>query len=220
MSRSAPNYSLFAWLTIAHRPGSGSQLAYINPKRIKTYHAAEPAKGLHDTLNRHAKRAGLSPGKNFRILPCGGEVETLIPGLQTAGLLPSDKPPQPIFDSIVTIRVLCSVPSAEATLKNLYALLRPGGRLIVVEHVVNPWRGPWGSSVGRLLQRVYTLLGWSFFVGDCHLERDTEGLLKRVGVVEGGADWSGWTDTVGGGGVKLSAWWGALPYVSGVLVKR
>ncbi|KAL1999300.1 hypothetical protein VTN02DRAFT_4717 [Thermoascus thermophilus] len=80
--------------------------------------------------------------------------------------------------------------------------------MLVVEHVVNnPWRMRNGSVVARVAQAVYArLLGWSFFLGDCQLERDTAGLLRAVAEKDGG-----WET------VELEEWfgWSPLPYVAG-----
>lgn len=132
-----------------------------------------------------------------------------MPTLSRAGLITEKNGlGTPIFDTIICCRVLCSVPNPLETVKTLHGLLKPGGKLLVVEHVVNPSRGPWGSSIARVLQQVYALLGWSFFVGDCHMLRDTEAMLSQAGEWENGTQ-----------DLKLSFQWSCLPYVSGVLVK-
>lgn len=205
------NYDMHAdgvALTLISRPGSGTQLAYIDASKISHYHFAEPATGLHASLSSHVRRAGLNQSAHT-IHPCSGEPVALLPALAKAGLL-SDKKgfSTPVFDTIICCRVLCSVPEPLETAKALYGLLKPGGKLIIIEHVVNPSTGPFGSTLARVLQAMYTLLGWSFFVGDCHLQRDTEKTLKKAG------DWIKGTD-----GLRLSFQWACLPYISGVLVK-
>lgn len=116
-----------------------------------------------------------------------------------------------VFDTIVCVRVLCSVPELERTAQELYALLRPGGQLLVVEHVVNPWRTAKGSIVARVMQAVYGFFGWSWFVGNCCLDRDTEMALRAAADRDGG-----WEV------VELDRWFGRspIPYISGVLVKK
>ncbi|EDN97589.1 hypothetical protein SS1G_12442 [Sclerotinia sclerotiorum 1980 UF-70] len=68
-----------------------------------------------------------------------------------------------------------------------------------------------GILVARCTQILYQLAGWSFFMGNCHLNRRTDDYLKAVGEKYGG-----WEKvelkTVGGFAV--------LPFVSGELVKR
>jgi SAM-dependent methyltransferase len=54
-----------------------------------------------------------------------------------------------VFDTIICVRVLCSVLDLEQTAEELYSFLKPGGKLLVTEHVVNPWRTAKGSVVAR-----------------------------------------------------------------------
>lgn len=116
-----------------------------------------------------------------------------------------------IFDTIICIRVLCSVPNLESSLTTLYSLLRPGGRFIICEHVINPWRTPKGSILGRAFQVLYMLLGWPFFIGDCRMDRDTATLLKRIGDANGG-----WESVE----LDKKMEWSVLPFTSGVYVKK
>lgn len=116
-----------------------------------------------------------------------------------------------VFDTIICVRVLCSVPDVEKAVSELYTLLKPGGSILVTEHVVNPWRTAKGSLVARVMQAVYQLCGWSWVVGDCRLDRDTETALKRAADRDGG-----WEV------VELERWFGRtpMPYIAGRLVKR
>lgn len=171
-------------------PGSGEMLSRFNPSKITTMYGAEPAADLHPGLLRNAEKAGFK-GK-YKSLLCGGEPESLIPALAKSGVLePSysdvtrgqQRPKQDeegIFDEIMCIRVLCGVPHPQDTIRGLYGLLKPGGRLVVCEHVVNPWRTE-GWILARLAQTVFTLLGWPFFMGGCELQRKTGQYLKDAG---------------------------------------
>ena len=116
-----------------------------------------------------------------------------------------------VFDSIVCTRVLCSVPRPEETIGGLYRLLKPGGKMLVCEHVVNPWTTRKGSKLARAIQGLYTILGWSFFMGDCHMNRDTGKILKEAASADGG-----WESV----DLESDFEWTTLPYVSGVLVKK
>jgi hypothetical protein len=103
------------------------------------------------------------------------------------------------------------IPDLKGGLDVLYGLLKPGGRLLLVEHVVNPrWAdGSRGGVLGRLLQVVYKPL-WEFFVR-CHLDSDTEKLLMEVGEEHGG-----WESV----DLRGRLGWSALLWVGGQLVKR
>lgn len=192
-------------------PGSGVQVRYFKPASasIKKIYGAEPCVPLHKTLLANAREAGL--GDKYSIVTAGAEKETLIPGLAQAGLLAKAVDMGGIFDTIVCVRVLCSVSDQKETGETLYKLLKPGGKLLVCEHVINPWRTPKGSSIARFMQQLYMLLGWKFFVGNCHLTRDT-----RKALTDAAKPYGGWAEI----DFDINFTWTAIPYASGTLVKR
>jgi hypothetical protein len=97
------------------------------------------------------------------------------------------------------------VPDLDETVREFYKLLRPGGELMVVEHIKNPWTKN-GGIIGRLVQIFYTLIGWTFLLAGCELGRDTASSLRQGGAWEA-------VD------LKTHFEWAALPYVSGTLTK-
>lgn len=158
-----------------------------------------------------AEKAGL--GGKYKVLHCGGERESLLPALGKAGILTEVKgqiQEEGVFDAIVCIRVLCSVKDLETTLSTLYSLLRPGGTLLICEHVINNWKSPKGSIFGRAFQIFYTMLGWPYFIGDCQLNKDTATLLRDIGNANGG-----WESVQ----LDKRMEWSVLPYALGVFVK-
>ena len=181
---------------------------------ITVIYGAEPCVGLHAELEARARMEGL--GDKFRILACGAESDSLLPALENEGLFKGREKSDaeynghPVFDTIVCIRVLCSVPQVRETLEGLCMLLKPGGRMLVCEHVINPWRRN-GSLVARMLQWVYMKAGWSYFVGDCCLDRDLKTELLQAARNDGG-----W------GKVELEEHflWSSMPYVSGTLTRK
>jgi SAM-dependent methyltransferase len=178
---------------------------------ITALYGPEPCTSLHGALRAKAEAEGIS--SKYHILSTGVAAADLVPALRkTSGVVDAydADPAAGIFDTILCVRVLCSVPQMEKTVDELYAMLKPGGRLLVTEHVVNSWRRAKGSFVARVVQGVYTLLGWRWFIGDCALDRDTEAVLRAAG----GGD--GWESVE----LERSFEWSAMPYLSGVLVKR
>lgn len=180
---------------------------------ITAIYGAEPCLGLHKELRAKALAEGL--GGKYHILHCGAASAELIPALRASGTgvvdaFDADRRAG-IFDTILCVRVLCSVPEMESTVRELYALLKPGGRLLVTEHVVNPWRSRKGSLLARIVQGIYQAVGWSFFVGDCCLDRDTESALRHAADADGG-----WESVE----LERSFGWSALPYIFGTLVKK
>ena len=191
-------------------PGSGEQVQHFKAaKNARRIYGAEPCVPLHDDLLANATRHGLR--NKYNIVVAGAEKETLIPGLAKAGLLTDKSPNSGVFDTIVCVRVLCSVKDVRETTAAVYSLLKPGGKLIVVEHQVNPWQTSEGSYAARFLQSVYEFLGWSFFVGNCHMTRDIRGAIVGAAAHDGG-----WAKD----DLKNHFSWACLPYVAGTVVKR
>lgn len=180
---------------------------------IQKIYGAEPCAGLHSELRRKAFAEGV--GSKYHILPCGVAANELLPALRKDSPDALDaydaNPSVGIFDTIICVRVLCSVPAMERTTRELHSLLKPGGRLLVVEHVVNPWQTAKGSVAARIAQAVYMFFGWRFYIGDCCLNRDTEGALRKAAEVDGG-----WESV----DLERHFEWSAMPYISGVFTKK
>lgn len=183
-------------------------LSRFNPEVITALYGAEPAKDLHPGLVKNAAKRGFS--SNFHPLLCGAEPESLIPALHKAGIIEvsgkAGSAEDGVFDEICCTRVLCGVPHPQQTIKSLYSLLKPGGRMVVCEHVANPWRTE-GTMLARLMQLVYTLLGWPFFMGGCELQRHTPDFLRDAG------EWDQFD-------LKYYGPKDAIPFVVGELIKK
>ncbi|OQD80170.1 hypothetical protein PENANT_c038G10635 [Penicillium antarcticum] len=194
-------------------PGTGTQMPLLTSPSITALYGAEPCTGLHKELRARAVAEGISD--KYHILPCGAAAGELLPALKATGTgvvdgLEGDVRVG-IFDTILCVRVLCSVPKMERTIGELYELLKPGGKLLVTEHVVNPWWRAKGSVLARVAQAVYQFFGWSWFIGDCCMTRDVEGALRKAADGDGG--WGSFE-------LERSFEWSAMPYISGTLVKK
>jgi ubiquinone/menaquinone biosynthesis C-methylase UbiE len=78
------------------------------------------------------------------------------------------------FDTAVTTLVLCTVPSQEAALAEIRRVLKPGGRLLFMEHVRSddPKSAKWQDRLTPLQRRVGH---------GCHPNRDTLAAIERAG---------------------------------------
>lgn len=82
------------------------------------------------------------------------------------------------FDTVVGTLVFCTIPEPLLALGEVQRVLRPGGRLLLLEHV------RWESGFGRLQDAVAPL--WTRFAGGCHPNRRTLELVRLAGfTVEG-----------------------------------
>src|ERR1700740_1875105 len=79
------------------------------------------------------------------------------------------------FDAVVCSLVLCSVPEQAAALSAIARVLKPGGRLVFLEHVAadgRPERLKWQRRIEPV---------WKNLVGNCHLTRRTEAAIAAAG---------------------------------------
>ncbi len=75
------------------------------------------------------------------------------------------------FDTAVAMLVLCTIPDPVAAIEEISRVLRPGGRLLFIEHV----RAAEPASARRQDQLETP---WRFFADGCHCNRDTEASLR------------------------------------------
>ena len=79
------------------------------------------------------------------------------------------------FDAVVGTLVLCSVPRPEAALTEIRRVLKPGGRLVFMEHVrsPDPRTARWQDRLNR---------PWRAINVGCNCNRDTEASIRAAGL--------------------------------------
>jgi SAM-dependent methyltransferase len=78
------------------------------------------------------------------------------------------------FDTVVSTWVLCSIPDAARALQEMRQALRPGGRLIFIEH----GRAP-DARVVAWQDRLTPY--WRLWTGGCRLNRKIDELISAAG---------------------------------------
>lgn len=78
------------------------------------------------------------------------------------------------FDTVVTTWTLCTIPDARLALQEARRVLRPGGRLLFVEHGRAPEAGvaKWQDRLDHV---------WGCMAGGCHLNRRIDTLITDAG---------------------------------------
>ena len=146
------------------RSSQGGRNADGDAPRLRRITLVEPNTRFHAALRSMAVAAAAAPAA-VRLLGCGGE-DMAAAGVEDGSV-----------DLIFSHLVLCSCPAQAGVLAAAWRALRPGGRLVVVEHV----RGAAGSAA-LMAQRAISLSGlWALFGGGCRLDRDTGAALVAAG---------------------------------------
>lgn len=112
-------------------PGTGQWLYLFqradNPAITKIF-GIEPNVLLHKDLKENARKAGLEDV--YEVIGCGAEELQTKAGMQKESI-----------DTIITVQCLCSIPTPELIIKELFPLLKPGGRWLVYEHIKTKYLG-------------------------------------------------------------------------------
>ena len=134
--------------------GTGSTLS-LYPKAVTRLVLAEPDPHMRRRLREKPRPAG---------------VEVSDASLEK---LPFD---DQSFDAVVCSLVLCSVRDQKAALAEIARVLRPGGRLVFLEHVAadgKPDRLKWQGRIEPV---------WKHLMDNCHLTRRTEAAIAAAGL--------------------------------------
>lgn len=136
--------------------GTGANLAHY-PASVTKLVLTEPDAAMRVRLERAVRADG--SGRAHSVIDASAERLPFVDGA---------------FDSVVSTLLLCSVTSPMLTLAEVRRVLRPGGRLVFIEHVASD-----RPDQLRWQQRIEPV--WKLLAGNCHLTRSTERSLKVAG---------------------------------------
>jgi SAM-dependent methyltransferase len=135
-------------------PGTGANLRYYRPGT--TVEAVEPNPHMHAGLAAAADRHGVG----LRLHDAGAQAMPF---------------PDASVDAVVSTLVLCTVPDLAAAIREIVRVLRPGGRLVFVEHVAA------GAHTGHGVAQRALARPWRWLFEGCDVRRDTEAALRCAG---------------------------------------
>ncbi len=135
--------------------GNGLNFAYYDPSKVERVEATEP----DSAMLRYARER--SSGARVPVSITQTPVERL----------PFD---DDMFDSAVCTLVFCSVVDPLGGLREIQRVLKPGGVLLMAEHVRSH------NRVAATLQNIATPINRRV-AGNCHLNRDTERIVYQAG---------------------------------------
>jgi ubiquinone/menaquinone biosynthesis C-methylase UbiE len=135
--------------------GTGANLRYL-PKDGIQWIGVEPNPFMHQYLEKEAARLGMQI-----------EVRN-----GTADDLPA---PDSSVDVVVSTLVLCCVADQRRSIQEILRVLKPGGKLVFIEHVAAP-RGTWLRRFQNLVTPIWKRMG-----DGCHPNRETWIELEQAG---------------------------------------
>lgn len=157
--------------------GGGLNQAFYDPARVTYFAGIDPGTKLLD----FARTAAKAKGWEADIRAARGEA------------IPFD---DESFDTVVSTYTLCSVDDQAQVLRELRRILKPGGKILFLEHGRSPDPGP--AKWQRRIEPV-----WKRVMGNCHLTREVGGAVRDAGFsVEGMGQhympkmprWAGWME--------------------------
>lgn len=142
--------------------GGGAGLRFY-PPAVTDLVGIDPAPAMLERARARARRLdGRRRGLPFRVRLIQASAEAL-PFADAS------------FDTVVSVLTLCTVPDAARAAAEAHRVLRPGGTLLVLEHV----RAPNGRMLAWWQDRMDPI--WTRLAGGCHLNRDTSAVLAAAG---------------------------------------
>lgn len=142
--------------------GDGANLPFY-PGTVEQVVGLDASRPLLDLCRQRAQALHAAPEPTPSLTLQQGSVEALSFREET-------------FDSAVTFLVFCSVRDPQRAARELFRVLKPGGRLLFFEHVRAP-----SPRLSRWQRRLNPI--WRMLAGGCNLDRDTRRVFQSAGFV-------------------------------------
>jgi len=137
-------------------PGIGTNFVFLNKKEIR-WIGVEPNPAMHPYLLESAKKQGVSAS----LLDCYSEAICL---------------PDSQVDFVICTKVLCSVSNLDRSMNEIKRVLKPGGKFLFLEHVVDNH-----NFLRRAVQKIVPYTPWKYYSDGCEPGRDIAASIKNTG---------------------------------------
>lgn len=136
--------------------GTGANFPFYS-ERATEIHGIEPCEALLEKARAQAENCAAP--------------ERFILESASAEALPY---PEDYFDTVIACLVFCTIPRPDVAAAEMYRVLKPGGKVLTLEHV---------ASDGRWTQRLQRGLdpAWKHLACGCHLTRHTADTFGKAG---------------------------------------
>ena len=144
-------------------PGSFPAFARMEESDLQTYIALEPNPYLHSDLYNKGVEYGFTVSYAPDMV-AGKHNMVIVNGTLDDDAVPSSVTDNAPYDTVISSLVLCSVDNPEANVKRIQSLLKPGGRLIFIEHIhynlkLNPDKAFW-AHVQKFIDPIWNFWEW------------------------------------------------------------
>lgn len=137
-------------------PGTGVNFRFLAGQPIH-WTGIEPNSAMHPFLFEAATQNGIEA----RLLDCTSEEICL---------------PDDAVDFVISTEVMCSVTDLKKSLLEIHRVLKPGGKFLFLEHVVDKH-----NLLRRTVQKTVPYTPWKCYSDGCHPARDIAGAIQQVG---------------------------------------
>jgi ubiquinone/menaquinone biosynthesis C-methylase UbiE len=135
-----------------------------------------PAEDLHHLPDAVNEVVGVEPSASMRKAAEAAIARAAMP-VEVIDAVGEDLPlADDTVDSVLFAYVLCSVDDPAAVIREALRVLRPGGTIAVLEHVV-AGEGSWMRRTQRLVSPI-----WPRLAGGCRCDQDTRAVFAEAGL--------------------------------------
>lgn len=137
-------------------PGTGVNFVFLKNKPIE-WIGIEPNQAMHDFLFNKAIKFNIKAN----LLNCSSEKISI---------------PDNSLDFVISSEVLCSVTDLEQSLKEIFRVLKPKGKFLFIEHVVDKH-----NLLRKFIQKTVPYTPWKLYSDGCRPGRDIEFSINQTG---------------------------------------